>query len=88
MPTRLCGSLTINVVVEGIDLGFNQHCFKKILIINGHRHSSLSPLMIAAMNVKQRAGVFIAVIDKFFLGAKIGESSEDRPWQVVVTEER
>jgi len=60
---------TVIVVVEDICRSLLHHGFKKLLIINGHRQTNLSPLLIAAMNVKQETGAFIAVVDPIFLGA-------------------
>ncbi len=61
---------TVIAVVEDICQSLIRHGFKRILIINGHRQTNLSPLMIAAMNVKQKTGAFIVVVDPIFIGAE------------------
>jgi creatinine amidohydrolase len=64
---------TLITVVEEICVSLIKHGFRKLLIINGHRITNLSPLAIAAMNVKMQTGAFLSVIDPAVIGATIGK---------------
>lgn len=57
------------------DICFNliKHGFRKLLIINGHRITNLSPLTIAAMNIRKGTNAFLSVIDPAIIGATIGK---------------
>lgn len=63
---------TLIKVIEDISLSLIRHGFKKLLIINGHRMTNLSPLIIGAMNVREATGAFLSVIDPVIIGATIG----------------
>jgi creatinine amidohydrolase len=64
---------TLIKVVEDICMSLIQHGFRKLLIINGHRVTNLSPLIIAAMNVHQKTGALLSVIDPVVIAATIGK---------------
>jgi creatinine amidohydrolase len=64
---------TLIKVVEDVCLSLITHGFKKLLIINGHRITNLSPLVIAAMNIREKTKAFLTVIDPAVIGATIGK---------------
>lgn len=68
---------TLIKVVEEICQSLIIHGFKKLIIINGHRQTNMSPLIIAAMNMRCKTGVFLSVIDPSIIGATIGKDMRD-----------
>lgn len=64
---------TLIRVIEDVGLSLTNHGFKKLLIINGHRITNLSPLIIAAMNIRKKTEAFVSVIDPAVIGANIGK---------------
>lgn len=64
---------TLTRVIEDVGLSLTKHGFKKLLIINGHRITNLSPLIIAAMNIRKKTEAFVSVIDPAVIGANIGK---------------
>jgi creatinine amidohydrolase len=64
---------TLIRVIEDVCLSLTQHGFKKLLIMNGHRITNLSPLAIAAMNIRKKTEAFVAVLDPAVIGATIGK---------------
>ena len=64
---------TLINVVEEIGASLIKHGFKKLLIINGHRQTNLSPLIIASMNLRITTGAFLSVIDPSVIAAAAGK---------------
>jgi len=62
---------TLIELVKDVCESLVKHGFKKLVIINGHRGANLPALDIATRAVKEKADVFIAVVDPFHIAGDI-----------------
>lgn len=63
---------TLVAVVRDVCHSLIYHGFRKIIIVNGHRQANLPPLQIAAAEVREATGAYIAIADPFYLGELAG----------------
>lgn len=50
-------------LVEDVAASLIHHGFRKLVIINGHRHANIPWMELAAGKIKQRTGMYVAIVD-------------------------
>jgi creatinine amidohydrolase len=67
----LAASTVITVVYE-LSLSLVFHGFRKVIIVNGHRETNLSPLKIAATRIANETQAMCLVVDPGYMGGAVG----------------
>lgn len=50
-------------IVEDVATSLAHHGFRKLVIVNGHRHANLAWMELAAARIKEKTGMYVAVVD-------------------------